>query len=213
MPRHYSIFDNVIINFNNALQTVLSPNTQAARIYPAQDLPETLFDKQQRKTAVNLMRVNHVGEVCAQALYQGQALTARSNKIKEKFAQAAQEENDHLAWCQQRINELNGRVSYLNPVWYLGSLMIGVVAGLISDEINLGFLAETEHQVKQHLTEHLQQLPANDQKSRKILEQMRMEEAQHAHNAEQAGAVELPVLIKFAMNCLSKIMKSTAYWI
>lgn len=210
--RRYSIFDQVVIGCHNALQAVFGPH-QAQRVNPAQELAETVVDKQQRQQSAALMRVNHVGEVCAQALYQGQALTARSLEIKQKLTHAAQEETDHLAWCQQRIHELNGRTSFLNPLWYVGSFAIGAVAGLVGDKISLGFLAETEHQVEQHLNCHLQQLPAHDQKSRKILEQMRNDEIQHARTAEQAGAVELPAAVQFTMRCMSKIMTTTAYWV
>lgn len=211
--RQYSIFDQAIINFNRALHTIFNPNNvAAARPSPAQDLTETLNNKD-RKQVESLMRINHVGEVCAQALYQGQALTARSQEIKEKLTTAAQEENDHLAWCEQRITELHGRTSYLNPLWYIGSLAIGAMAGLAGDKISLGFLAETEHQVEQHLTQHLQQLPTHDHKSRVVLEQMRIDETQHAKTAEQAGAIELPAPIKFTMRCMSKIMTTVAYWI
>jgi 3-demethoxyubiquinol 3-hydroxylase len=210
--RRYSIVDQLVLGCHNALQAVLGPH-QADRANPASDIAETVFDKQQRQQAAALMRVNHVGEVCAQALYQGQALTARSLEIKHKLNKAAQEEIDHLVWCQQRISELNGRSSFLNPLWYVGSFTIGAITGLIGDKISLGFLAETEHQVEQHLTDHLQQLPASDQKSRKILEQMRKDEIQHAQSAEQAGAVELPAVVQFTMRCMSKIMTTTAYWI
>lgn len=213
MSRQYSIIDNVICNFNNALQTVLGINTTAVRPSPAQDLPEPNLNKQKQDHVARLMRINHVGEVCAQALYQGQALTAHSSKIKNKLQQAAQEETDHLAWCQQRIHELNGRTSFLNPLWYTGSFALGAIAGFIGDKISLGFLAETEHQVEQHLTNHLQQLPNNDHKSRAILEQMRSDEIHHAQTAEQIGAVELPATIKFIMQGLSKVMTTTAYWV
>jgi ubiquinone biosynthesis monooxygenase Coq7 len=210
--RRYSIFDQLVMGCHNALQAVFGPH-QAQRSNPAQELSETVVDEQQRRSAAALMRINHVGEVCAQALYQGQSLTARSLGIKQKLSDAAQEEVDHLAWCQQRITELGGRTSFLNPLWYIGSFTLGAVAGLVGDKVSLGFLAETEHQVEQHLTDHLQQLPKQDHKSRKILEQMRSDEIQHAQTAEQAGAVELPAAVQFTMRCMSKIMTTTAYWV
>lgn len=209
----YSLLDRCIINFDRTLQTTLGVGTASTRSSPAANLIEPELTSQQRKKVAALMRINHVGEVCAQALYQGQALTAQSLKTQNKLQQAAQEEQDHLAWCEQRINELRGHTSYLNPVWYSASLLIGIIAGLAGDKISLGFLAETEHQVEQHLTGHLQRLPVNDHKSRAIIEQMRADEAQHATTAEQAGAVNLPSAIKTLMRCLSKIMTTTAYWV
>jgi len=208
-----SFLDQVIINFDNTLKTVLGANKENTRPSPAATLSDNQLNDLDRQHAASLMRVNHVGEVCAQALYQGQALTAHTHVVKERLAQAAQEEGDHLAWCQQRIKELGSHTSYLNPFWYVGSLTIGMIAGFCGDRASLGFLAETEHQVKQHLTSHLQQLPASDQKSRVILEQMRTDETQHAAMAEQAGAIPLPEPVKWGMRCLSKIMTTTAYWI
>lgn len=208
-----SIIDHAIINFHSLLQAAWGHCNSSTRPSPADGLPENTLTANERRHAAGLMRINHVGEVCAQALYQGQALTARTATVKEKLAKAAQEENDHLSWCQQRVYELSSHTSYLNPFWYTGSLTIGAIAGLIGDKISLGFLAETEHQVEQHLTDHLQKLPATDYKSRRILEQMRIDETQHATMAEQAGAIPLPTSVKLGMRWLSKVMTTTAYWI
>jgi len=211
--RNYSFFDNFVLNLDNFLQTVAGNTKLQTRPNPAANIIEEKLSEAERSYAAGLMRINHVGEVCAQALYQGQALTSRSPEIRSKLEQAAHEEQDHLAWCQQRLHELDSRPSYLNPIWYIGSLAMGVMAGLAGDKVNLGFLAETERQVEQHLTDHLQKLPKIDYKSRIILEQMRIDENQHARTAEQAGAIELFFPIKFAMRCFSKVMTTTAYWI
>lgn len=211
--RNLSLMDHCVLQLDNFIQAAAGNAQPTTRSNPAADLPETNFNDQERRHVAGLMRVNHVGEVCAQALYQGQALTTRTPALQQKLQQAAREEQDHLAWCQQRLTELDSRPSYLNPLWYMGSLAIGVVAGLAGDKINLGFLAETERQVERHLTNHLQHLPKHDQKSRQIVEQMRIDEMQHAQTAEQAGAVQLFPPVKFAMRCLSKVMTTTAYWI
>lgn len=165
----------------------------------------------EKKHSAGLMRVNHTGEVCAQALYKGQAMTARSETIREQMQHSAREEEDHLAWCQQRLNELNSHTSYLNPLWYGGSLALGVVAGLAGDKWSLGFVAETERQVTKHLEEHLEQLPADDLESRRIVTQMRIDEQKHAHIACEAGAAELPQPIKLGMRLMSKIMTTITY--
>jgi len=209
--RKLTFLDQIITKFDETLKTVSGSVTDCERENPSTNLTETVFDETERKHTASLMRVNHVGEVCAQALYQGQALTARSAKTQKKLQQAAQEETDHLVWCQQRIKELNGHTSYLNPAWFLASFTIGMIAGLAGDKINLGFLAETERQVEQHLTEHLQKIPTQDQKTRHILLQMRADEGNHAATAEQAGATELPVAVKILMRYLSKIMTSVSY--
>ena len=210
--RNYSFIDQAIINFNTALQTMGGGVTSSTRPSPAADLSEPTLSEEERRHAASLMRVNHVGEVCAQALYQGQALTARSSHIQSKLVQASREETDHLIWCQQRIAELNSHTSYLNPLWYGGSLLIGVAAGLLGDKFNLGFLAETENQVERHLTGHLTRLPANDEKSKKIVEQMRLDEINHATTAKQAGAAEVPALVKSLMQITAKMMTTISYW-
>lgn len=159
------------------------------------------------------MRINHVGEVCAQALYRGQALTSRNPHIVSALQHAAAEETDHLAWCETRMHELGGRKSFLNPLWYAGSFTLGAIAGALSDKWNLGFLAETEHQVSKHLQNHLSQLDATDIKTRTIVQQMQQDEAAHAAEANQLGATELPAPIKAGMTFASKIMTKTAYYI
>lgn len=159
------------------------------------------------------MRINHVGEICAQALYQGQALTAQNQEVQKALTRAAREETEHLAWTETRIAELGGRKSLLNPIWYGGSFAIGLVAGMLGDKWNLGFLAETEHQVEKHLASHLQQLPAQDEKSRAIVTQMKTDEACHATMAVSHGGAELPLPVKLAMKASSKVMTQTAYWV
>lgn len=208
--RQYSLWDHVILGLDKALQSV---NTMplATRPNPAAHLPEVALSVSERRHAAGLMRVNHVGEVCAQALYQGQALTARSSIIQKKLQEAAQEEADHLKWCEQRLEELKAHPSYLNSFWYSGALLMGLIAGLLGDKISLGFLAETEHQVERHLNKHLQRLPLNDKKSRAIVEQMRLEEIEHATTAEQSGAIPLPLLIQLSMQGLAKFMTLVAY--
>ena len=207
--RHYSLWDHVILRFDKRLQAV--PATEAIRPNPAAQIAEGTLSENARKHAAGLMRVNHVGEVCAQALYQGQALTARSSLIQEKLQQAAREEVDHLNWCQQRLEELNTHTSYLNPFWYSSAWLLGLTAGLLGDKVSLGFLAETEHQVERHLNKHLDQLPVEDKKSRAIVEQMRLEEIEHAATAEESGAIPLPIFIQWGMQGLAKFMTIVAY--
>ncbi len=210
--RHYSLWDQVILRFDKRLQTInLIPAAETRRPNPAAQLSEGVLSPSERKHAAGLMRVNHVGEVCAQALYRGQALTARSSLIQVKLQQAAQEEADHLNWCQQRLEELNNRPSYLNPVWYGAAWLLGLSAGLLGDKISLGFLAETEYQVERHLHKHLEQLPIADKKSRAIVEQMRLEEIEHATTAKESGAIPLPILIQWGMQGLAKFMTLIAY--
>ncbi len=208
--QQYSLLDKLIICLDKALHLTQGP-PHACRPNPADSMHEADLTPQERRHAAGLMRINHVGEVCAQALYQGQALTARAIEIEEKLQHAAREEIDHLAWCQQRLTELNARPSYLNPFWYLGAWLMGMCAGMISDRTSLGFLAETEQQVAAHLATHLEKLPLQDKKSRAIVAQMRLEELQHAHTAEQAGAVELPIFVRRSMHFLAQFMKWWAY--
>jgi ubiquinone biosynthesis monooxygenase Coq7 len=202
--------DNLIVVFDNSLRTVFAP-ARAARANPAADLPEADLNETEKREAEALMRVNHVGEVCAQALYQGQALTAKNPDARVALEEAAREETDHLAWCENRINELGGRKSLLNPLWYAGSFALGATAGILGDKWNLGFLAETERQVEAHLDEHLRQLPEQDVRSRVIVEQMKEDEIRHAQTAVHYGAVELPTPIKFAMRGMSLVMKRIAH--
>ncbi len=204
--------DKFIIGFDNALRTLLTP-AQTLRTVPGTELSEVdLTDSEKNETAA-LMRVNHVGEICAQALYQGQALTARSREIQQTLIHAAREETEHLAWTERRIAELGGRKSLLNPMWYGCSFAIGAFAGMLGDKWNLGFLAETERQVEAHLAGHLQQLPEHDEKSRAIVAQMQVDEAGHAAMAMSHGGAELPTPVKLAMGLGSKVMTRTAYWV
>ena len=213
--RNYNQFDNIISLLENGLRTVFS-TPQGSRENPAQDIQETelteLSDAEQ-KLAGRLMRINHCGEVAAQGLYQGQAMTAKLPYVREKMEQAAEEENDHLNWCSTRIKELGTQTSLLNPVWYVGSLGIGAFAGLLGDKWSLGFVAETECQVVKHLDEHLIKISDKDQKSRAILEQMRIDESKHATTALEAGGAELPAPVKGMMQLMSKVMTKSAYWI
>ena len=208
--RRYRPLDRLLIDAQNALGTVLGASA-AERRNPSADLPGTALDEVARRHAAGLMRVNHVGEVCAQALYVGQAAVARDPATRDALLEAAREETDHLAWCADRLRELDDRPSLLNPLWYAGSYAIGVLAGLRGDGWNLGFVAETERQVEAHLDEHLRDLPEADLRSRAILEVMKADEARHAANAEQAGARVLPPPIPTLMAGASALMKKVAY--
>jgi 3-demethoxyubiquinol 3-hydroxylase len=204
--------DRFIIGFDRALRTLLTP-AQTLRPVPGTELPEVELDDSEKRQSSALMRVNHVGEICAQALYQGQALTARNREVQHTLERAAREETEHLAWTERRIAELSGRKSLLNPLWYGGSFAIGAFAGMLGDKWNLGFLAETERQVEAHLGGHLKRLPHHDQKSRAIVAQMQIDEAGHATTAVAHGGVDLPVPVKLAMKLGSKVMTQTAYWV
>jgi ubiquinone biosynthesis monooxygenase Coq7 len=207
------MFDRLLITADNALRT-LSGGGRASRPNPSEALPrEDEIQADDRAHASGLMRVNHVGEVCAQALYQAQALTTRDPQLRAHFEQAAREETDHLAWTQQRLDELGSRASLLNPLWYAGAFSIGLIAGRVSDAVSLGFVVETERQVEEHLQGHLDELPAADQRSRVIVRQMKEDEARHAAGAEQAGAAVLPMPVKWAMRAAAKVMTTTAYYI
>ena len=209
--RQYSPIDHLIQHIDVGLRTLAGAPRVTERPNPAAGLPEAEMDDAARALAGSLMRVNHAGEVAAQGLYEGQALTAKLPEVREKMERAAQEENDHLAWCEQRAKELDTHVSYLNPLWYFGSLGIGAAAGLAGDKWSLGFVAETERQVIRHLDEHLSRLPEQDARSRAILEQMREDEAHHATVALEAGGAELPAPVKKLMGLTSKIMTTLAY--
>jgi ubiquinone biosynthesis monooxygenase Coq7 len=202
--------DRVIAKFDRALRTVSSV-TEASRVSPADALPEADLNERDRHHAAALMRVNHVGEVCAQALYQGQALTARDAHARRALERAAREEEDHLAWSEQRVRELGGRTSLLNPFWYAGAFAIGTVAGALGDRWNLGFLAETERQVEEHLSGHLERLPREDARTRTVVEAMRADEARHRDTALRLGAAELPAPVKRSMRLASGIMTRVAY--
>ncbi len=207
--------DQWLTSLDNALRTVAGA-VHAARPNPAAAVPpdEALdppLDAQQRAEAGALMRVNHVGEVCAQALYQAQALTARSGSLRQAMEHAAREETDHLAWTQQRLHELGDRPSWLNPLWYVGAFGIGLLAGRLGDRVSLGFVVETERQVEQHLAGHLDRLPAADTRSRAIVQAMKEDERRHADEALAAGGVELPPPVRWLMRGAAKVMTTTAY--
>jgi ubiquinone biosynthesis monooxygenase Coq7 len=202
--------DRLIAEFDRALRATAGL-THASRESPAIRAVEGELNERQRRHAAALMRVNHVGEVCAQALYQGQALTARDPDAKRELQQAAHEEEDHLAWSAERIAELGGRPSLLNPVWYAGAFAMGAAAGALGDRWNLAFLAETERQVEEHLTGHLERLPAADQRTRELVDAMRADEAKHRDTAIRLGAAELPVPVKLAMRLAAKMMTTVAY--
>lgn len=210
MERALTPLDRLLDGVQNALQTVLG-GAHAERPNPAAGQAEVVLDEAERRHAAGLMRINHVGEVCAQALYVGQALVARDEATRAQLLRAAQEETDHLAWCADRLRELDSRPSLLNPLWYAGSHAIGVVAGLRGDGWNLGFVVETERQVEAHLDEHLDSLPPADERSRQILRVMKDDEARHADNAERAGARVLPPPIPQVMALASRFMKLVAY--
>lgn len=211
--RHYSPVDRLIAHLDQGLRTVFGAPQTTGRANPAEKISDTELGAAEKTLAGRLMRVNHAGEVAAQGLYQGQALTARLPDVRDKMERAAQEENDHLAWCAQRCKELDTHTSVLDPLWYLGSVAIGAAAGVIGDKWSLGFLAETEHQVVTHLDGHLDRLPVNDEKSRAILTQMKTDEGTHATSALQSGGADLPYPVKQAMRAASKVMTETAYWI
>lgn len=214
MPRHLSLLDSFIINADRALRTLTaSSDLTAERPSPAKGIPESDLSEEERKHAAALMRINHTGEVCAQALYQGQALTAKLPHIRAEMEHAADEEIDHLVWCQERLTELGSHTSYLNPIWYGLSFTIGAGAGLISDKVSLGFVAATEDQVCQHLEAHLNELPKKDIKSQSIVNQMLDDEARHAQMALDAGGYRFPSPIKALMTATSKVMTKTTYYI
>lgn len=209
--RTLSPLDRLIAEFDHALLTTTSKTLQAARPNPAADARSADLDARQRRHVAGLMRINHAGEVCAQALYLGQARVAGDPATRAHLLQAAQEEADHLAWCAQRLAELDDRPSLLNPLWYAGSYAIGMAAGLAGDGYNLGFVVETERQVEAHLEEHLRELPEGDERSRRILQRMADEEAEHAEQACAAGARALPKPIPALMWAVSQVMKLGAY--
>jgi ubiquinone biosynthesis monooxygenase Coq7 len=206
-----ALIDRFIIEFDTALRSVVG-GAHAHRPTPGSDVQSTaLLDVKEREHAAGLMRVNHVGEVCAQALYQSQKLVARNPEIRQMLDHSAQEEMDHLAWCETRLQELGSHTSYLNPIWYAGSFAIGLAAGLAGDKWSLGFVAETEKQVENHLESHLKKLPAEDERSRAIVDQMRIDEIEHGQAAISAGGAVLPEPIQKLMQAMSKVMTSTAY--
>lgn len=213
--RQLTLLDRVLVQADHAMRTVFNPAPPPARATPAGDSFDTANNEhlspQERRHAAGLMRVNHSGEVCAQALYQGQALTARLPKVREEMEDAVAEEADHLAWCEQRVRELGENTSRLNPLWYGMSFTLGAVAGLVSDRLSLGFVAATEEQVCKHLRSHLDQLPAGDKASRAVVQQMVQDEARHAHNALKAGGLAFPAPVKGLMSLASRAMTRTSY--
>jgi ubiquinone biosynthesis monooxygenase Coq7 len=212
-PSHDCPIDRAIMQFDGALRTLFGKPRVTERDNPAKNFPDIELSDAERQRAGRLMRVNHSGEICAQALYQGQAVTARDAEVRAKLERSAQEENDHLAWCEARLRELDSRKSLLNPLWYAGSFGLGAVAGLSGDKWSLGFVVETERQVEDHLAEHIDRLPLADQRSRAILEQMKRDEIHHANVARDAGAAELPTPVKWAMQAVSRVMTRGAYWV
>lgn len=213
-PRNHRPIDPILTGISRMLETFAAP-ARAARPFPADadNRDDESLSEAERRRAGRYMRVNHVGEICAQALYLSQAMTARDPQVRAHMRQAAMEENDHLAWCEQRLAELGARKSLLNPLWRIGAFTIGGVAGIAGDRWNLGFLAETERQVVAHLEGHLGKLPKNDARSREVVAQMKQDEGQHAEAAVEAGAAELPQPVKGLMKLASQAMTSTAYWI
>ncbi len=211
--RHYTPLDRLMMHLDVGVRTVLGKPILTERPNPADGQPEAELSEADRQLAGRLMRINHAGEVSAQGLYEGQALTAKLPEVREKMERAALEENDHLEWCERRAKEMGTHVSYLNPVWYAGSLAIGALAGLAGDKWSLGFVVETERQVIKHLDEHIDRLPPHDQKTRAVLEQMKEDEAHHATIALHAGGAALPPPVKLVMKVTSKVMTKTAYWV
>lgn len=211
--RQYSFIDHLLVEADKALRTVLT-RPPTSRGNPGESVGSAAeLAHHEREFAGRLMRINHAGEVAAQGLYQGQALTARDRNVQQQMERCSQEENEHLAWCDQRIEELQTHRSYFGPLWYCGAYAIGALAGLAGDRWSLGFVQETERQVVAHLDGHLQRLPDADQKSRAIVEQMKVDEAGHAYAAGRAGAAELPTPVKHLMKLASKVMTKTAYWL
>ena len=211
--RRLSLVDRLIGEADTVLRTLSNRGNQAARPSPAAGHSETELNEGQRKHVAGLMRVNHTGEVCAQALYQGQALTARLPTVREEMDHAAEEEVDHLVWCEERLRQLDSRPSLFNPAWYGLSFAIGAVAGAVGDKVSLGFVAATEERVCNHLKDHLKQLPEDDRKSRLILQQMLEDEQRHGENALEAGGTDFPRPVKDAMTVVSGVMTKTSYWV
>ncbi len=213
MEKTYSVSDKLCLGFDQTLRALFNNPKTTGRAYPGENKKEAALSQAARKHAAALMRINHAGEICAQALYHGQALASGNSRLKAELRQAAREEGDHLAWCSRRLVELGSHTSYLNPFWYGGSFMLGLLAGLAGERWSLGFVAETEKQVVEHLKGHLQELPLEDEKSIKIVEQMQEDEDKHRQEAEQQGALTLPWIFQKGMNWVSRVMVKTAYWL
>lgn len=205
--------DQIIVGFDNALRISTGNTTGHKRSSPAADLTSDRLSTQEQQLAGRLMRVNHCGEVCAQALYQGQALTAKTSRVSHAMVQAAEEETDHLVWCEGRLKELDTKVSKLNPIWYASSFTMGAITGLLGDKVNLGFVAATEEQVCKHLDEHLEQLPEQDHRSRAILSSMREDEKSHEQTALAQGGTKFPAPVKSIMTGISRAMTRSSFWI
>lgn len=205
-------FDRALIQFDRALR-VVTGHAKATRINPAKKIADTNLSKSEAKHSAGLMRVNHVGEICAQALYDSQAVFAKSPIVRQQLSHSSIEEEDHLAWTSERLQELSSHTSFLNPLWYFGAFSCGLIAGRCGDAISLGFVVETEKQVEDHLQNHLQKLPIEDEKSRAIVEQMRLDEIAHGAAAKELGAQNLPAPITFLMKGMAKVMTTTAYYI
>ncbi|MEH6515063.1 MAG: 2-polyprenyl-3-methyl-6-methoxy-1,4-benzoquinone monooxygenase [Halioglobus sp.] len=211
--RRLSLVDRLIGETDSVLRTLTNRGNTAARTSPSEGHTEADLNESERRHVAGLMRVNHTGEVCAQALYQGQALTAKLPDVAEEMQQAAAEEVDHLVWCEERLRELDSRPSLLNPAWYGVSFALGAIAGAISDKVSLGFVAATEERVCDHLKDHLKQLPDEDRKSRLILQQMLEDEERHGENALEAGGTDFPAPVKEAMAAVSTVMTKSSYWV
>ena len=208
---NHSLTDRLMTQIDQALRVALAPAPAAERERPGREAPDVELDDVERRDVAGLMRINHAGEVCAQALYAGQAATARTAGVRAEMQQAAAEEVDHLSWCAERLTELDARPSYFNPVWYAGSFAIGALAGAAGDRWSLGFVEATERQVEAHLQDHLDRLPTDDARSRAIVEQMKIDEARHAELAEAAGAARLPAPVQGLMALTARVMKGVAY--
>lgn len=211
--RQYSLLDRLLMQADIAVKAVTGHSATPARLSPATDIDASELTPEQSRHVAGLMRINHAGEVCAQALYQGQALTARHGTVRDTMQQSAIEELDHLFWCEERLKALDSHVSHLNPLWYAMSFAIGAGAGLVGDRVSLGFVAATEDQVCAHLRSHMKQLPSHDEASRAILSQMLVDEADHAHKALDAGGLQFPTPVKMAMTLVSKVMTTAAYYV
>lgn len=210
-PTEHSLVDRLLIGFDEALRTCVPGSSHAERESPGQPQPESELSDTQSRHVAGLMRINHTGEVCAQALYRGQASTARLGEVREAMEEAAAEEIDHLVWCEQRLDALGSRPSLFNPLWYGMSFGLGAIAGIAGDRWSLGFVAETEKQVCEHLEDHLDKLPEDDHKSRAILEQMLIDEEKHGTAARQAGGADLPEPVRSVMTGMAEVMKKVTY--
>ena len=208
--RMFDLQDKIVLAVEKSLETILSPN-ESNRPYPAENIADISLDKDRLKKSRSLMRVNHAGEIAAQALYNGQAVFARSEETIAHLEKSAEEEKDHLAWCAKRIDELEGKRSLLDPFWYLGSFTLGLVVGLPNDQFSLGFIAETEEQVCKHIKDHINKMPKNDLKSQAILKQMAEDEAEHGSHAKKMGGVKMPHLLTKLMSIGGEILRKVAY--